>query len=74
MVHFDYNYVWSLMKIKFEMYIKKLDYYQKVSCIKTFKRRFFYFLCCIFSKYGFYNCEFKIIIVPKKFMRIQNPV
>ena len=50
------------------MYIKKLHYYQKVSSVKTFKRRFFYFLCRIFSKYGFYNCEFKIIIVPKKFM------
>ena len=27
------------------MYIKKLQYYQKVSCVKIFKRRFFYFLC-----------------------------
>ena len=56
------------MKLKFEMYIKKLHYYQKVSCIKTFKRRFFYFLCCIFSKYGSYNYEFQIIIVLEKFM------
>ena len=45
------------------LYIKKL-HYQKVSCVKTFKQKFFYFLCCIFSKYGFYNCEFQIIIVP----------
>ena len=56
------------MKLKFEMYIKKLHYYQKVSYVKILKRRFFYFLCCIFSKYEFYNCEFQIIIVPKKYM------
>ena len=60
------------MKLKFEMYIKKLHYYQKVSSVKTFKRRFFYLLCCIFSKYGFYNCEFQIIIMPKKFLL--NPI
>ena len=30
-------------KLKFEMYIKKLHYHQKASCVKTFKRRFFYF-------------------------------
>ena len=45
--------------------LKKLHYYRKVSCVKTFKRRLLYFLCCIFSKYGFYNCQFQIIIVPK---------
>ena len=56
------------MKLKLEMYIQKLHYHQKVSCVKKFKRRFFYFLCCIFSKYGFYICEFQIIIVPEKFM------
>ena len=33
------------MKLNFEMYIKKLHYYQIVSCVKTFKRRFFNFLC-----------------------------
>ena len=49
------------------MYIKKL-HYQKVSCGKTFKRRFFYFHCYILSKYEFYNCGFQIIIVPNKFM------
>ena len=54
------------------MYTKKLHYHQKVSCVKTFERRFFYFLCCIFLKYGFYNCEFKIIIVPEKFMWNKN--
>ena len=37
-------------------------------------KRYFNFLCCIFSKYGFYNCEFKIIIVPEKFMSNLNPV
>ena len=62
------------MKLKIEMFITKLHYYQKVSCVKTFKRRFFYFLCCIFSKYGFYNCEFQVIIAPKKFMWNLNPV
>ena len=35
---------------------------------KIFRKRFFYFLCCIFSKYGVVNCEFQIIIVPKKLM------
>ena len=62
------------MKLKFEVYIKKLRYYQKASCVKTFKRRFFYFLCCIFSKYGFSNCDFQIIIVPNKFICDLNPV
>ena len=62
------------MKLKFEIYIKKLHYYQKASCVQIFKRRFFCFLCCIFSKYGFYNCDFQIIIVPKKFMCNLNAV
>ena len=44
------------------LYVKKFNYYKKLSCVKTFQRRFFYFLCCIFSKYGIYNCEFQIII------------
>ena len=61
------------MKLNFEMYIKQLHYYQKVFCVKAFKR-FFYFLCCIFSKYGFCNCEFQIIIMPKEFMWNLNPV
>ena len=30
------------------MYIQKMHYYQKVSSVKTFKRSFFYFLCCDF--------------------------
>ena len=55
------------MKLNLEIYIKKLNYYQKVYCVKRFKRRLFYFLCCIFSNYGFYNYK-KIIIVSKKFM------
>ena len=50
------------------MYIQKWHYYQKVSCVKQFIKRFFYFLCRKFSKHVFYNCEFQIIIVPKKFM------
>ena len=62
------------MKLKFEIYIKKLHYYQKASCGKILIRRFFYFLCCIFSKYGLYNCDFQIIIVPNKFMCNPNPV
>ena len=62
------------MKLKFEICIKKLHYYQKLSCVKTFKRRFSYFLCFIFSKYVFYNCEFQVIIDPKKFMWNLNPV
>ena len=56
------------------MYIKKVYYYQKVSCVKTFGRRFFYFLCGIFLIYGFYNYELQIIIVPKKFMGNLDPV
>ena len=62
------------MKLKFEISIKELHYYQKTSCVKTFKRMNFYFLCYIFSKYGFCNCEFQIIIVPKKCMWNLNPV
>ena len=58
------------MKLNFEMFIKKLHHYQKVSCVNKFKRRFFYFLYCIFSKYVFYSCEMQIIIVPDKFMWI----
>ena len=54
-INIYYNYVWSLMKLNFEMYIQKLHYYQKRSCSKTFIKRFFYFLCCIFSKDVFYN-------------------
>ena len=38
------------MKLKFEIYIKKLHYNKKVFCVKTFIKRFFYFVCCIFSK------------------------
>ena len=47
--------------------------YEKASSVKTFKR-FFYFLCCMFPKYGFYNCDFQIIIVPNKCMCNLNPV
>ena len=46
------------MKLIFEMYIKKLHYYKKVSCVKTFMKRFFYFLSYKFSKDVFYNFEF----------------
>ena len=34
-IHVYYNYVWSLMKLYFEMYIKKLHFYQRVSCVKN---------------------------------------
>ena len=56
------NFILVITKIHFQI-IKKLHYYQKASCVKTFKRRFFYFLCCIFSKYGFYNCDFQITLL-----------
>ena len=56
------------MKLNFGIYIYKLHQYKKESCVKTFKRRFFNFLCCIFPKYGFYNSELQIIFVPMKFM------
>ena len=56
------------MKLNFKMYIRKLHYYQKVSCVKTFIKRFFYFLCCVFSRDVFYDYEFQIIIMPHKFM------
>ena len=62
------------MKLNFKMYIRKLHYYQKVSCVKTFIKRFFYFLCCVFSRDVFYDYEFQIIIMPHKFMWIVNPV
>ena len=60
------------MELNFEMYVKKLHYYRKVSCVKTFIKSLFYFLSCIFSKDVFCNCEFRIIIMPK--MWNLNPV
>ena len=51
------------MKLNFKLYIKKWHYYQKVSCVKKFIKKLFYFLCCTFSKYVFQNCEFLIVII-----------
>ena len=46
------------------MYIKKLHYYQKVSCVKTFIKRFFYFLCCkiYFQKIYFTIMNSKLLL------------
>ena len=65
---FNDTKVWNLHK-KIALLSKST-----ISCVKTFKRCFFYFLCCIFLKYEFYNCEAQIIIVPKKLMQNLNPV
>ena len=45
------------MKLKFEMYIKKLHYYQKASCVKNLKEGFFIY-CVVY----FQNMDFTIAI------------
>ena len=65
------------MKLKFEMYIKKFQYYQKASCVKTFKRRFFLLslinLCAI--TYTHYSRELcartRTVIVDKNSTQIR---
>ena len=36
------------MKVKFEIYIEKLHYYQKVFCVKTFLEVFFFTFCAVY--------------------------
>ena len=45
------------MKLKFEMYIKKLHYYQKVFCVKTFNLKKGFFIFCVVY---FQNMDFTI--------------
>ena len=44
------------MKLNFEMYIKKLHYYQEVTNVKTFKIRLFHvkYKSCVDSSYFMY--------------------
>ena len=55
------------MKLNFDMYIKRLNYNQKI-----FIKNSFYFLCCIFLEYLLRNCEFRIVIMPNIIIIILN--
>ena len=46
-----------ILKTKFWNVHLKLLHYQRISCIKTFKRRLFYFQCCIGQKFQTYMRE-----------------
>ena len=62
------------MKLNFQMYIKKFHYYQKVSCVKTFKKRFFYFLCLYFPNMDFTIANSKLLLCLRKIVWNLNPV